>query len=148
MWNTVATIIYIVIAIPGRDKLLTIFSNFLPLIGYWTIIWIVLTFEEEFLFRRRLSPQMPYDWTLWNKPDRLPLGIAAFISFIIGWIGAILCMSQVYYVGPIAELIPADIGLPVAASWAALVYPPMRVSEPLQLTLCISCCLLGYHTFS
>ncbi|RMZ89969.1 hypothetical protein DV736_g2802, partial [Chaetothyriales sp. CBS 134916] len=35
MWNTMAVIIYIVIAIPGREKLLTIFSNFLPLIGYW-----------------------------------------------------------------------------------------------------------------
>jgi len=37
-------------------------------------------------------------------------------------------MSQVYYTGPIAKLIPGDIGLPVAASWTALVYPGLRVS--------------------
>jgi purine-cytosine permease-like protein len=51
VWNTVATIIYIVCAIgmvssvvletfsnhlsAGRNKLLPIFLNFLPLIGYW-----------------------------------------------------------------------------------------------------------------
>lgn len=38
-------------------------------------------------------------------------------------------MSQVYYVGPIAALIPADLSLPVSAAWTALVYPMLRVSE-------------------
>jgi purine-cytosine permease-like protein len=93
------------------------------------MIWIILTFEEEFLFRRRRNPNQPYDWTTWDVPKKLPIGIAAFTSFIIGWIGAILCMSQVYYAGPIAALIPADLGLPVSVAWAALVYPVLRVSE-------------------
>lgn len=84
--------------------------------------------EEEYLFRRRLQPLQPYDWTLWNAPSKLPIGIAAFIAFVVGWIGAILCMNQVYFVGPIAKLVPADMGLPVAAAWAGLGYPGLRVS--------------------
>ncbi|KAI1334270.1 hypothetical protein F5Y15DRAFT_295026 [Xylariaceae sp. FL0016] len=129
-WNTVATIIFVVVSIPGRDKLLTIFSNFLPLIGYWTIMWVVLTLEEEWLFRRRINPAKPYDWTVWNDTSKLPLGLAATAAFVVGWIGAILSMNQVYYTGPIARLAGhADIGLPVGAAWAAIVYPPIRNLE-------------------
>ncbi|PNS15025.1 Purine-cytosine permease fcyB [Sphaceloma murrayae] len=136
VWNTICTIIFIVIAIPGRDKLLTIFSNFLPLIGYWVFLWILLTLQEEFLFRRHLRHLYtstipgPYDWTAWNDKSRLPHGFAALASFLLGWVGAILCMSQVYYVGPIAKLAgPADIGLPVAAAWGGAVYPVLRWLE-------------------
>jgi len=53
IWSTVAVVIYTVCAIAGRAYLLTIFLNFLSLIGYWTIIWITLTIEEEFIFRRK-----------------------------------------------------------------------------------------------
>ncbi|RDW91817.1 hypothetical protein BP5796_01211 [Coleophoma crateriformis] len=129
VWNTLATIIYTVIAIAGRNKLLPIFSNFLPLIGYWTIIWIVITLQEEWLFRRRRNPTKPYDWAAWDNRNLLPMGIAAFTTFLIGWAAAILCMSQAYYIGPIAALVPADMGLPVAAAWSAIVYPPLRYME-------------------
>lgn len=134
-WNTMATIIFVVISIPGRDKLLTIFSNFLPLIGYWTIMWIVMTAEEEWLFRRRIrtathDPAKPYDWDAWSDPKKLPMGLAATVAFLVGWAGAILCMNQVYYTGPIAKIAGhADIGLPVGAALAAVVYPPLRYLE-------------------
>jgi purine-cytosine permease-like protein len=51
------------------------------------------------------------------------------------YIGAIVCMSQIYYVGPIAKMIPGDIGLPVAAAWTALCYPGLRVSAHRLATL-------------
>lgn len=41
-------------------------------------------------------------------------------------------MDQTYYVGPIAAMVGAygaDLGLPVAMSWAAIVYPPLRFLE-------------------
>jgi purine-cytosine permease-like protein len=124
-WNTIATIVYIVCAIAGRNQLLTIFLNFLPLIGYWTIIWITITLEEQVIFRRTRG----YVWSDWDQPSKLPIGIAAFSSFLVGWAGAILCMSQAYYVGPIAKMVPADMGLPVAAAWTAIVYPGFRVKS-------------------
>ncbi|CZR55572.1 related to nucleoside transporter [Phialocephala subalpina] len=86
VWSTISVVIYTICAIAGRAYLLTIFLNFLSLIGYWTIIWITLTIEEEFIFRRKTG----YNWEL------------------IGDYGS-------------------DVGLPIAASWAAITYPPCDI---------------------
>lgn len=99
IWNTFGVIIYTVCALAGRDHLSGIFTNFLALMGYWLAIWIAIILEEQIIFRRRVG----YDWTVWNEQKRLPVGIAALIAFLIGWAGAILCMAQVWYIGPIAR---------------------------------------------
>ena len=57
--------------------------------------------EERFIFRRRSG----YNWFIWNDPSKLPLGLAAFVAFLIGWAGAILCMAQLWYIGPLARLV-------------------------------------------
>ena len=82
-----------VCAIAGRAQLLTIFLNFLGLIGYWTIIWIVMTLEEELLFRRKTG----YVWEDWNIKSALPIGCAAFVSFLIGWAGAIVSRARMFH---------------------------------------------------
>ena len=66
--------------------------------GYWVAIWIAITLEEQFVFRRKRG----FDWEIWNEQGQLPIGMAALISFLVGWVGAILCMAQVWYIGPIA----------------------------------------------
>ena len=101
IWNTFGVIIYTVCALAGRDHLSNIFTNFLALMGYWLAIWIAIILEEQIIFRRRTG----YDWTVWNQQNKLPVGIAALIAFLVGWAGAILCMAQVWYVGPIAKLV-------------------------------------------
>jgi purine-cytosine permease-like protein len=101
IWSTFVVIIYTVCAIAGRAQLLTIFLNFLSLIGYWVIIWIVMTLEEELIFRKSKG----YVWETWNDRTRLPAGYAALASFLVGWAGAILGMSQTYFTGPIAHLV-------------------------------------------
>ena len=98
VWNTCGVIIYTVCALAGRNSLSEIFTNFLALMGYWVAIWIAITLEEQFIFRRRIA----FDWTAWNQPEKLPLGVAALVAFLVGWAGAILCMAQVWYIGPIA----------------------------------------------
>ncbi|KAL1850022.1 Vitamin B6 transporter [Paecilomyces lecythidis] len=127
IWCTIAVVIYTVCAVVGQSHFLTIFLNFLALIGYWVIIWVVMTAVEQVIFRRKRG----YDWTAWDTPQELPVGVAALISFLIGWAGAILCMDQVYYVGPIASRIGegSDIGFPIAAVWTAVVFPPLRYLE-------------------
>lgn len=105
-----ATIIYTVCAIAGRAHLLTIFLNFLALIGYWVIIWIAIVLEDEFIFRRGTG----FNWDDWRDQKKLPVGVAAFTSFLIGWAGAIVCMGQTYYYGPIAKLV-GDYGADVSA---------------------------------
>ncbi|KAH8892671.1 hypothetical protein GQ53DRAFT_862264 [Thozetella sp. PMI_491] len=126
IWSTVVVIIFTVCAIAGRAQLLLIFLNFLALIGYWVIIWIAMTVEEEVIFRRHKG----YEWDSWADKTYLPTGYAALTTFLIGWAGAIVCMSQTYYVGPIAKLASgADIGLPVAMALSLLAYPPLRMLE-------------------
>ena len=99
IWNTVGVLIYTVCALAGRDHLSEIFTNFLALMGYWLAIWIAIILEEQIIFRRRTG----YDWTIWNQQSKLPVGIAALVAFLVGWAGAILCMAQVWYIGPIAR---------------------------------------------
>ncbi|KAH6639566.1 permease for cytosine/purines, uracil, thiamine, allantoin-domain-containing protein [Boeremia exigua] len=128
IWNTVGVIIYTVCALAGRAHLAEIFTNFLALMGYWVSIWIAIVLEEHLIFRRKTG----WNWDVWNQQKKLPLGIAAFVAFVVGWVGAILCMAQVWYYGPIALLVGtygADMGNYVGFAWAALVYPPLRMLE-------------------
>ena len=68
--------------------------------GYWVSIWIAISLEEHLIFRkwRRLG----WRWESWDDRAKLPIGAAALIAFLVGWAGAILCMAQVWYIGPIA----------------------------------------------
>ena len=99
IWNTVGVVIYTVCALAGRAHLAEIFTNFLALMGYWVSVWIAITLVEHLIFRRKTG----FNWEVWNQSKKLPLGIAAFTAFVIGWIGAIVCMAQVWYIGPIAK---------------------------------------------
>lgn len=82
------------IAIAGQDSRLIIFNIFPTLIGYWTIIWIVLTAEEQMFHGSN-----GYNWESWKTRELLPFAITTTISFVVGWIGAILCMYEVYTLG-------------------------------------------------
>jgi purine-cytosine permease-like protein len=126
IWSTFSCIVFTVVAIAGRDSLFDIFINWLSLIGYWTIIWITMTAQDEYIFRKG-----EYNWDIWNRKDLLPHGFAALFAFVIGWIGAVLCMYQTYFTGPIAALVGngADLGLPVAMGLTMIVYPPARWLE-------------------
>lgn len=101
LWNTFGVVVFTVCAIAGRAHLAEIFTNFLSLMGYWVSIWIAITLEEHFIFRRKSG----FDWAVWDSPQMLPVGIAALIAFLVGWAGAILCMAQVWYIGPLARLV-------------------------------------------
>lgn len=127
IWTTVGVIIFTVCALAGRSHLAEIFTNFLALMGYWVSIWFAILIEE-FVFRWRPG----YNWAGWRDPSKLPIGLAAFVAFVVGWVGAVLCMAQLWYIGPLAKTVGeygADMGVYVGFSWAALVYPPLRYLE-------------------
>jgi purine-cytosine permease-like protein len=124
LWNTLVVVIYTVCALVGRTHLSEIFTNFLALMGYWVVIWIAIIFEERFIFRR--GGESRYNWAAWNDRSKLPHGIAAFVAFVVGWVGAVLCMAQVWYVGPIAGLVGefgADVSL--FSSYTLFILPTM-----------------------
>lgn len=115
IWNTVGVIIYTVCALVGRSNLSEIFTNFLALMGYWVAIWFAIILEEFFIFRFRSG----YNWVAWRDPKKLPIGFASFTAFVVGWVGAILCMAQVWYIGPLAKLV-GDYGADVSFSLSPL----------------------------
>lgn len=127
-WTCVGVIIYLVCAVAGRDYLYDIFENWLALMGYWVCIYLVIALEEHLIFRRSRG----FDWEAWADRSKLPLGLAALTTFLIGWVGAIVCMNQIYFAGPIAKMVGdsgSDLGIWVGSSWAMLVYPGLRWLE-------------------
>ncbi|KAF2720890.1 purine-cytosine permease FCY21 [Polychaeton citri CBS 116435] len=130
IWNTVGVVIYTVCAIAGRSSLAEIFTNFLALMGYWVSIWIAISLEEHLIFRHWQG--LGWNWDAWDDRGKLPVGIAALIAFLVGWVGAILSMAQVWYIGPFAALVGdygADMGNYVGFAWAAIVFLPLRWLE-------------------
>ncbi|KAF1969923.1 hypothetical protein BU23DRAFT_571217 [Bimuria novae-zelandiae CBS 107.79] len=87
-----------------EDTLLT----FLSIIGYWTIVHLVVIIEEHVIFRR--SSWSSYDWDAWARHDLLPFGWGAIAAFAFGFAGAALGMTVSWYTGPIAGTIGAKVG--------------------------------------
>ena len=128
LWVCVIVMIYFVCAIAGRDHLFEIFENFVALMGYWCMIFVTIVLEEHLLFK----PKLGFDWTAWEDPKQLPVGIAALVAFLVGWAGAIIGMYQNWYVGPIAVKVGtagADIGVWLGVAFAMIVFPPLRMLE-------------------
>lgn len=134
IWVVLTAIVSFVLALAGRNVLGPILNNFLPMIGYWAMLYFVILIEENLIFHRHKLPGLndSYNWDDWNTYTRLPVGIAALVSFLIGIAGAILGMCQVYYVGPIAKLVGdhgADLGMWIGAGFAMITFPVLRFLE-------------------
>ncbi|OLL23524.1 Purine-cytosine permease fcyB [Neolecta irregularis DAH-3] len=102
------------IALVGAQHFNDALTNMLGLIAYWTSIYTCIVLEEHLIFRSRYGYQLDD----WNTPSRLPVGIAAGVSSIVGVIGAVLGMQQPWFTGPIAKLIGSpggDIGFELSA---------------------------------
>lgn len=127
LMTTLEVVIYTVCAIAAHRYLREIMENFLPLMSYWIVAWLAVCVEEEWIFRGGRD----YDWTVWNDARCLPMGLATGASFAFGILGAVLGMSQSYFVGPIAKGLPqnCDLGMWLAFGFTAVVYPPFRSVE-------------------
>ncbi len=128
IWATVVAVIYFVCAIAGRDQLFLIFQNFLALMGYWLVIFVTIVLEEHIMFRRRVG----FDWTAWEDKKKLPVGIAALSAFLIGWVGPIVGMHQVWWTGPLARKLSdsgGDLGIWLGSAISAVIFPPLRYLE-------------------
>ena len=129
-WCIIITLIELVCSVAGRDHLFSIFENFLPIMSYWVSPWITIALEEHLLFH--VLRGVPFDWSAWEDKKRLPIGAAALLAWLIGWAGAIIGMSQVWYHGPIALKIGGDggdIGAWLSIAFACVTYPPLRYLE-------------------
>ncbi|KAI4241537.1 MAG: hypothetical protein L6R40_004517 [Gallowayella cf. fulva] len=128
IWVCVIVLIYFVCAVAGRNNLFDILQNFVALMGYWVMIMVAIVLEEHVIFRRGRI----FDWAAWEDKQVLPIGIAAFIAFLVGWAGAIVGMYQNWYIGPVAIKVGgvgADIGVWLGCAFAMVIFVPIRYWE-------------------
>ena len=100
--------------------------NFLGLIGYWSAIFAAIVFVEHVVFRGMDFGQ--YDVTAWDSPRRLPSGVAALASCAVGAAFVVLCMEQVWFIGPVAKT-TGDIAFEMGFVAAGVAYIPFRFLE-------------------
>lgn len=127
VYVVISACILIPISIIGATRFYTTLVNILSIIGYWSSAFSGIVLAEHFVFRRNSFSRYLADY--WNTPPRLPLGIAALLSFL-GAFGIIIpCMSQVFYEGPISKAGSGDIGLIVGFISAIGLYITLRSVE-------------------
>jgi purine-cytosine permease-like protein len=129
IWSFLNALVIAVLAIAGREHLSTIVSNFVSLLGYWTVSFTFILLIEDKIYRQRNG----YNLSVWNTPSKLPMGIAAVLALIVGYCaGGVTGMSQTWYVGPIARKFSAyggDVGVYLSAVFTIIVYLPARYFE-------------------
>ena len=101
-------------------------ENFIAIIAYWSAAMVAVLLAEHLVFRRGRYETYKHD--AWNCAARLPPGIAALTSGVLSFGLVIPCMSQTWYVGPIAER-TGDIGFEMAFIVNLLLYLPLRALE-------------------
>ncbi|KAJ8509482.1 hypothetical protein ONZ45_g8353 [Pleurotus djamor] len=126
VFSVIATGIVIPVAIVGSRSFADTLSNLVGIIGYWAAPFVAIILTEHVVFRRAKFEN--YDISAWDKPHRLPAGIAALIAGAIATTMAVLSMNQAWYTGPIAHF-TGDIGLEIGFGTALLLYPPLRMLE-------------------
>lgn len=129
IWSFVNALVIAVLAIAGRQHLSLIVSNFVSLLGYWTVSFTIILLIEDQWFRRTEG----YDLNAWDIPTKLPWGLAAVLALLVGYLaGGVTGMSQTWYIGPIAAKFGGfggDVGIYLSGVFTLVVYPPARWYE-------------------
>ncbi|KAI1822008.1 permease for cytosine/purines, uracil, thiamine, allantoin-domain-containing protein [Xylaria intraflava] len=130
LWTLLCFAIILALALAGREKLNTYLQNFLSLLGYWSTSYFVVIFLEHYVFRKGNFEN--YDLEAWNDPSRLPIGFAALAAFLVGVVGWVLGMVEVWYAGPVGKLIGSaggDVANELTLVLTTITYLPARYFE-------------------
>jgi len=133
VWSFLNALVIAVLAISGREHLSTIVSNFVSLLGYWTVSFTFILLIEDQWFRKHSKVVHGYNLNVWDIPDKLPFGASAIIALLAGYLaGGVTGMSQVWYIGPIAlKFGPygGDVGIFLSGAFTIVTYFPLRYFE-------------------
>jgi purine-cytosine permease-like protein len=130
VWTVVLFGVVLGIAAGGREHLNAYLQNFLALLGYWGTQFFVILWVEHYVFRRGRVEN--YDLEAWNRPEKLPLGLAALVAFLVGVVGWVLGMVETWYTGPIGKVIGeagGDVANEVTFVITLVLYVPLRQLE-------------------
>ncbi|KAI0088274.1 permease for cytosine/purines, uracil, thiamine, allantoin-domain-containing protein [Irpex rosettiformis] len=126
----VSTAILIPVGIVGATRFYATFTQVLSFIGYWIAPFLGIVLTEHFLFRcASWKAYSPIE--AWNDPrhPNLARGYAAIFTFgsSIGLI--VVCMSQVWWTGPVARAGTGDIAMIVSFVYSVVVFSITRALE-------------------
>ena len=93
VWNTLLASISLGLAWGGKDHLAALITDFLSLLGYWTICFGVSLAVEHFWFRPRIGG---YDLEGWQDQERMPWGIAGCVTLALGIGVSFVGMAQTW----------------------------------------------------
>lgn len=99
-------------------------------IGYWIAPFLGIVLTEHFFFRRA-SWEAYSPLEAWNDPHHhnLAKGYAAIFTFCTS-VGLIaVCMSQVWWTGPVARAGTGDIAMIVSFVYSVLMFSTVRALE-------------------
>jgi len=109
--SLVATVFVAVLGIVGKEHLSDVISDFISMLGYWTISFTVILLIEDEWFRGTDG----YDMAAWDTPVQLLWGIVAVLALITGYCaGGIPGCGQNWCIRPIAARIGdygGDVGI-------------------------------------
>ncbi|KAI1437514.1 permease for cytosine/purines, uracil, thiamine, allantoin-domain-containing protein [Xylaria sp. CBS 124048] len=108
IWTILCFAVILLLALVGREKLNTYLQNFLALLGYWSTSYFCVLILEHYVFRKGKFEN--YDLEAWNDPSRLPIGLGALAAFLVGIVGWLLGMVEIWFAGPVGKLIGVDGG--------------------------------------
>jgi NCS1 nucleoside transporter family len=121
MLTIVGAVVYVIVALLLQEHFGVNLENFLLIIAYWLGAWNAIVLIEHWL-RKGQYPAQDYE-----TPSKLPPGIAAVVSMVVGLAITVLGVSQQLYTGPFAKgLGGADIGFPLAIVSTAILYFLLR----------------------
>jgi NCS1 nucleoside transporter family len=130
IWTIVTFGVTLGIAAGGREHLSAYLQDFLSLLGYWTTSYFVVLFTEHYIFRKGSVDN--YDLEGWNDPERLPIGLAALVAFLVGVVGWVLGMVETWFTGPAGKAIGTsggDLGNELTFVITLVLFVPLRYLE-------------------
>lgn len=91
--------------------------------------WFAIVLTEHFVFRRTWANYKVLE--AWDKPrhPNLARGYAAVFTFLTAIPVIVVCMSQSWYVGPVAKAGAGDVGMVVSFAYSTIVYAATRYLE-------------------
>ncbi|KAG8219216.1 hypothetical protein J3R82DRAFT_37 [Butyriboletus roseoflavus] len=70
LWVIFVFVVYTVAGVVGRAHFSTILTNFLSILSYWIVFFIVIVAEENFLSRRKRGQLGGYNLADWDNPSK------------------------------------------------------------------------------
>lgn len=108
IWSFLVALVVAILAIAGKDHLSAIVSDFVSLLGYWTISFTFILLIEDQFFRKRSGEG--YNLEAWDQPSKLPVGAAAVLALLSGYLaGGVTGMAQVWVSSTLFSLCKAPI---------------------------------------